>query len=112
MDTNYQNWEYQDFIDFIIYHASMADFKFSDDEKELLLKYMDQQKLNQIRHLHKSNSDFQNIQIILHFKDIYCKNADDTDKVKATIKEVFDSDGDYNMHEKTMKAAFDLLFRL
>jgi hypothetical protein len=73
---------------------------------------MDQQKLNQIRHFHKSNSDFQNIQLILHFKDLFCKNAEDIDKVKDTIKEVFDSDGDYNMYEKTMKNAFDLLFRL
>lgn len=90
----------------------MADFNFADAEKAILLKIVNSDKLNKIRNIHKNNSDYENIQIILYFKDKFCKdNPDKIIEVEEALKNMFDSDGEYNLLEKNMKRALDMLLK-
>lgn len=112
MNKNHENWTFDEYMSFILYHAAMADFNFADEEKAALLKIVNSDKLNEIRNIHKNNSDFENIQIILFFKEKFCK--DDPDKileVEAAIRNMFDSDGEYNLLERNMKRALDMLLK-
>lgn len=109
MNESYKEWNFEDFISFLLYHAAMADFKFADEEKKLLLKHVSEEKLNQIKIFHKNNSDYENIQVFMYCKDKFCTDSDAIQKVESAVKSMFDSDGEYNLLEKNMSRAIELL---
>jgi hypothetical protein len=111
MKDIYKNWSYSDFLTFTLYYAAMSDFRFAEEEKDLVFKHADKDKFWEISHLYKENSDYENAQVIMYFKDNFIKDSDDKSKVQDAIRELFDSDGEYNILEQTAKRAFDLLLR-
>jgi len=111
MNDSYKNWNFDDFLSFILFHAAMADFNFAEAEKELMLKHVSQEKLTEIRNFHKHNSDYENIQVIMYCKEKFCADSNATDKIEAAIKTMFDSDGDFNLLERNMYRAIDLILK-
>ena len=111
MKEIYKTWTYEDFIAFALYYAAMSDFIFTDEEKELVLKHTNDDSFKEISHFYKNNSDYENAQVIIYFKDNFLKTDEDKLNLKAAVKEMFDSDGEYNILEKTANRAFDLLLR-
>lgn len=109
MKNAYLNWDFEQFITFIMYHAAMADFNLAQEEKELILKRVCIDDFNEICHLHKHNSDYENLQVILYYKDKFLKDKEHQDRVYEAMNKIFNADGEFSMYEKNMMRAFNLL---
>jgi len=109
MNDIYKTWDFEKFITFIMYHVAMVDFNLAPEEKSLLLKRVSVEEFNDIRLFHKKNSDYENIQTILYFKDKFCQTTEAVDKVYDAMNAVIFADGEFNMYERNIKRAFQML---
>jgi hypothetical protein len=109
MKDIYKNWDFEKFITFMMYHAAQADFVLTQEEREMILKRIGLDEYNELRTFHKQNSDYENIQVILYFKNIFLEDKENLDRVYEAMNNVFNADGEFSIHEKNMMKAFHLL---
>ena len=102
MKEIYKNWDFEHFLTFMMYHAAQADFYFAQEEKELIMERVGLDEFYELRDFHKQNSDYENIQVILYFKEKFCLDKDYLDRVFETVYRMFNVDGKYSYYEKNM----------
>lgn len=105
----YTEWSFDEFVSFMMIHVAMADFQIAEEEKEIILKSIPLDRYNEMKNYHQKNSDYQNIQIIMYFKDKYCDTDENRKKLFDQLDEIFYSDGVFNVLEKNMRHAMQLL---
>ena len=111
MKRDYENWEYDDFFVFLLIHAAMADFVIQDEEKDIILQLISKDEFKEFKKFHDRNNDYENIQVIMNTKERLGITKQDKDKIFDGIKTIFFADGEYNLNERIMNYAFELLFR-
>jgi len=109
MKDIYKNWDFDRFLKFIMYHAAHADYYFAQEEKELILRTLDIQDFYELRDFYEENSDYENIQVILYFKEKFGKDKDSLAKVYEAVNLTFNIDGNYSFYEKNMLKGLKLL---
>jgi len=109
MKDIYKEWDFEKFITFMMYYAAQADFVFTAEEKEMILKRIGLEEYNELRTFHNKNSDYENIQVVLYFKSKFLDEREDIDKVYDAMNNVFNADGDFSLYEKNMMRAFHML---
>jgi len=106
---DYTNWNHDEFLTFVLIHAALADFEIQDEEHDIISIIVPEKRFKGLLKFHKGNKDFENINIILKLKDKFCSTEEEKQKVCDEIKTVFDSDGDYNLYERNMDMALNLI---
>jgi hypothetical protein len=109
MKDIYKNWNFDEFLNFIMYYAAMADYNVTPEEKDLIVRHLGNDKYNEVKVFHSQNSDYDNIRAIYYFKEKFCSDQANLQKVYSVVAEVFDADGVYNFYERNMKRALDML---
>ena len=109
MTVNYTDWQKNDFINFLLVHVANSDFNINDEEMDLLSSTMAMEEFKTLSKLHKSNSDIENIQIIQDFGEKFCCSQEDKDMIMARVREMVMVDDEFNIHEKTVLNALDML---
>jgi hypothetical protein len=109
MNENYSNWGQEEFLTFVLIHAALADFEIQEEEHEIIAGLIPSHRFRNILKFHKKNSDFDNINVIMDLKNKFCNSDEARQKLFREIKSVFHSDGRYNLHEKNMDRALNLI---
>ena len=102
MSTTHPKWNFQEFSAFLMLYAASADLKVTDDEKEAILKKVDQDSFNKIWEEYHSVSDKQKIDLILSYKGLYYPTAERTQEMLDIMKKEFMADGDFSLLEKNL----------
>ena len=104
-----QDWNYDEFITFVMIYASNVDMDFSDQEKEKIHLKVKQATFDKMYKEFDKRSDFESLQTILSYKGLYYPTSDRKLELLNSIKMLFFADGEYTPMEKELMHFFEKL---
>lgn len=93
-------WNSEEFITFLLLHASHADLEFTDDEREMIAKRVSPDVFESIYSEYEEMGEFEILQTILSYKGLYYPTLDRKHELLDIIKAQFHADGEYTTLEK------------
>ena len=106
-----KNWNYEQFLAFLLFYCSSSDYKITKSEKDLIKIKSKNIDLNDIKNEFDKMSDYEIIQTILSFKEKYFNTEDAKQKIIKDIKEHFLADKELHYNEKNLCNALTELFK-
>lgn len=97
------NWNYQEFLTFILIHASYADLEFTDDERDQIKKNISVETFDKIHEHYLGCGDYQKLQTILDYKGLYYPTATQKNELLDRMTQQFAVDGDYSLLEHNLR---------
>ena len=110
MEEVIENWEYDDFLHFLLIHAALSDFEISDDEKDLIIKTATEDKYHELLEFYHKNSDFENMIIIHEFKERFLNSPEKIEEVFQKVDDLFYADGEFSINEKNLNITLKMIF--
>lgn len=110
MEEKIKNWEYDDFLHFLLIHAAYSDMEISDKEKEMIKKTATEEKFDDLIDFYENNSDFENMLILHEFKDRHLTSQEKIDEVFNKVEDLFYADGEFSSNEKNLNIALKMIF--
>ena len=109
MTENYQTWTHDEYMTFVLIHAAFADYQLQNEENELIEQILPSIRYKNLHQFHRKNKDIENINIIMNLKEKFCNTEELKAELINKIRSVFYSDGKFNIYEKNMDRAFNLI---
>ena len=103
------DWTRPEFKAYLLSYAANANYIESEAEKKVILSYVSEVEYFKIHKELDSDNDYQSIQKILFNIDKYNYSKDELEVLIADIKNLFDSDGDFDILEDNMLHALQRL---
>jgi len=108
-DMEQQHWTKDEFLAYILLFAAQSDFKESNHERNVIISKVDMQTFQKIHDEFDNDNDYQCIQKIT--KSIEQHNYD-KDLLIAELKNLFFSDGDFDVNEQNMLMSLNRILNL
>ncbi len=89
------NWTYPEFHAFIMLYAANADGNISPEEGSLILPTLSEEAYARIRSVFLACDDADALDIILSYRDKYCRSQADKDKILADMMEIYNVKGNF-----------------
>ena len=102
-------WNYSEFLTFVMIYASHVDMEFSEKEMEIIKSKVDEDVFNKMYEEFDRRSDFDSLQTILAYKGLYFPTAERKNEILKAIKLQFFADGDYSPMERELMHFFQKL---
>jgi tellurite resistance protein len=102
-------WSYNEFLTFVMIYASHVDMEFSDEEMSNIRSRVDQEAFDKMYAEFDKRNDFETLQTILGYKDLYFPNDESKNEILKTIKLQFFADGEYSPMERELMHFFEKL---
>lgn len=99
---DHPKWNFQEFSAFLMLYAASADLKVTSEEKDAILKKVNEVTFNEIWKEYHSMSDINKINLILSYKGLYFPTSDRTNELLEVMKKEFMADGEYSLLEKNL----------
>jgi hypothetical protein len=96
------NWNSNEFITFLLLHASHADLEFTDDEKEVIMERVSPDVFEEIYASYEEMGEFEVLQTILDYKGLYYPTNDRKNELLDLVKQQFHADGVVTSLEKSL----------
>jgi len=96
------NWNYSEFLGFILIHASYADLEFTSEEKEMIKSKVGTETFEKMHAAYQELGDYETLQEILKYKGIYYPTIDRKQEILDEINNLFKADGEYSKLEKNL----------
>ena len=109
MNTRIAEWTYNEFITFLLIHASYADLEFTEPERLAILKLVSQEMFDEIYTYYNSLGEYEKLEVIMTSKDRFILSQDDKRKMMNLLSDQFIADG---MVTKLELLLMDFLDRL
>lgn len=109
MEEIIQDWNYDDFLNFLLVHCAHADMQVTESEKEIIIKESSAEKYASLVSMYEKNTDFENMLIIHEFKDRYLTDEDKIAEVFQKVEDLFFVDGEYTLDEKNLHIALRMI---
>ena len=109
MNTRIAEWTYNEFITFLLIHASYADLEFTEPERLAILKLVSQEMFDEIYTYYNSLGEYEKLEVIMTSKDRFILRQDDKRKMMNLLSDQFIADG---MVTKLELLLMDFLDRL
>lgn len=109
MNFNINSWTKNDFITFVLIHASFADKLIQEDEKWIMTKFASIERYYQILEFYRNNSTEQNQEIIKQLKNKFITTERTKDELVNQIHKLLKSDKQYSEIEKEVETAIEAL---
>jgi len=93
-------WNSEEFITFLLLHASHADLEFTDDEREAIMERVSPDVFEDIYSNYEEMGEFEILQTILSYKGLYYPTMDRKHELLDLIRKQFEADGDFSPLEK------------
>jgi hypothetical protein len=106
---NSTNWSFDEFLAFLLIYASHADIDFSEDERALIKESVTDEEFDVVFHYFNQLTDFQALELILSYKDVYFSTKDEKDHLFEELQKLFNVDGDFSVLEKELLMFLDKL---
>lgn len=102
-------WSYSEFLTFVMIYASYVDMEFSDEEMSNIKSQVDQAVFDKMHAEFDKRNDFEALQAILAYKELYFPNEERKNEILKTIKLQFFADGEYSPMERELMHFFKKL---
>lgn len=102
MSSTENHWTKAEFKAYLLTYASRCDFFESEEEKEKILNYVNQDQYKRIHREIEHDNDYQSIQKILSNLDRFNYSKDDTELLMREIRDFLKSDGDIDAEEQNL----------
>jgi uncharacterized protein (DUF1015 family) len=96
-----KNWTKEEFKAYMLIHASEADHTVTEAELELLEEKFDSRILKKMSRELKADNDYQRLQKIMSYIEINDCKQEELDALLSEIKEMYISDGNFDVMEQT-----------
>lgn len=110
MSNFIKNWNYEQFLAFLLLYCSSSDYRTTKSEKDLIKMKSKNTDMNEIRDEFNRMSDYEIIQTILSFKEKYFSTDKAKQKIIKDIEEHFLADKELHYNEKNLCKALSELF--
>jgi len=92
-------WNYSEFLTFVLIHAGYADLELTDSEKDLIQNRFGKETFDKILAEYDTLGDYERLQSIMKYKGVYFPTAERKMEILAEMKKLFDADGFYSKLE-------------
>lgn len=96
------DWNYTEFVTFLLIYAAHADVEFTDDERQHITAYAGPAVFEKMEAIFNDNTDIEVLQIIQSFKGVYYPTVAQKDELIARMIVLFEADGDHSHLEKNL----------
>ena len=103
------NWNLNEFITFLLIHASYADFDFSEEEEKVVKSLLSEDDYQEISQSYDDMGEYQIVETILSYKGLHYPTAAQKQEMLGRMMQLFNSDGDFSTMEKKLYDFFDKL---
>lgn len=93
-------WNSEEFITFLLLHASHADLEFTDDEREAIALRVSPDVFEAIYSEYEEMGEYEILQTILSYKGLYYPTLSRKTEMLDLVKKQFEADGDFSTLEK------------
>ncbi|HLF65097.1 MAG TPA: hypothetical protein VI603_15140 [Saprospiraceae bacterium] len=100
--TKHPYWSYDEFVAFLLFYAAKADMEFIDEEREMILKIVSEEKFSQIEQEYYRLTDFERINVIQAYKSKFYASATKKNEIIEKIKKLCTADGEFDIMEQNM----------
>ena len=111
MTEDFNNWNKNEFLGFILIEASFADKLILENEKGIITKIVSIERYYQLLEFYRNNAKEENKKIIFALKDKFYKTKNEIWELREKIRDIFMSDGQFSWVERDLEKAFDDLFK-
>ena len=94
------NWNYDEFLCFILLYAANVNEQFTDEEKSCIVGNVGNDTYDKMYEIFDKMSDFEALEKIMACKGIHYPTTDRRQEVFDKLKEIFNADNDYDIVEK------------
>ncbi len=109
MPSQTDNWTYAEFHAFVMLYAAYTDGHISLEEENLIIPALTAEEYNHIKSIFMECDDADALDIILSYKDKYCKTQADKDKILADMQEIYTANAHFGRVEQEMHHLFKRL---
>ena len=95
-------WNYDEFLAFLLIYASHVDMEFSDEEKDRIKERIATDTFNKMYEEFQLRNDFESLQLILDYKGLYYPTPERKQELLARVKDIFFADGEYSVMEQEL----------
>jgi len=95
------DWNYNEFLCFLLIHSSYADMEFTDDEKQMIISKYGNEAYEKMNDIYDGMGDYERLENILKYKGVYYPTIDQKGEILNEISKLFAADGSYSKLEKT-----------
>ena len=81
MNTKIAKWTYNEFITFLLIHASYADLEFTEPERQAILMLVSQEMFDEIYAYYNILGEYEKLEVIMTCKDRFILSQDDKLKI-------------------------------
>jgi hypothetical protein len=107
MPNSIEDWTYADFKTLMLLYAANSDFRITAEENAIIEKETSGPRGKEIRALFDQNSDFENINLILSFRDRFFSSEADKQKLLDEVCALCNADQDYSSVERAVIAVLE-----
>ena len=102
-------WNYEEFITFLLIYAAHADIEFSEEESTFIKEYSGEDSYQKILEAYEDMTEFEILEVLKSYKTIHYPDDESKSKMLETMKELFHVDGHYSPMEKTLSIFLEYL---
>jgi hypothetical protein len=112
MNTEIEKWTYEQFITFLLIHASYADLEFTEPEQKAILDQVPQDTFDEVNTYYNKLGEYEQLNVIMTCKDRFIKTQDDKAKMMNLLSNQFQADGAITKLELLMMDFLDRLIEV
>lgn len=106
MASQTSNWTYAEFHAFAMLYAANADGRITLEEENLILPTLAAEDYARIKSIFLACEDSATLDIILHYRDKYCRSQADKDKILADMMAIYQANEAYDQIERGVHQLF------
>jgi len=112
MNTTIENWTYEEFITFLLIHASYADLEFTEPERTNILEKVSKDTYDKINAYYNKLGEYEQLQVIMTCKDRFITTQGDKAKMMNLLSTQFMADGVISKLELVLMDFLDRLIEI
>jgi hypothetical protein len=110
MSEDFNNWNKDEFLAFVLIKAAFADRLIQEDEKKIITDILPIDRFYQLLEFYRKNMESENDNVYKRLIGKFYKTEKDNNELRYKIRSLFLSDGQFSWVEKDFEEAFEKLF--
>ena len=106
MASETQDWTYPEFHAFTMLYAANVDGQVTLEEENLIIPTLSAQDYERIKSVFHGCHDADALDIIMFYKDKYCKSQADKERILADMVAIYESNAAYDQIERGVHQMF------
>jgi len=103
------SWNLDEFITFLLIHASYADLEYSEEESKLIKKLLSEEDYKEISDIYDDMGEYKTLETILSYRGIHFPTVPQKQEMLGRMMQLFEADGDFSKLEKKLYSFFNKL---